>query len=174
MVRKKSCLCILFLPFGTLASTLINIDLSTDININNVYFESITLVEFKPSNTILELDENKHGFRAFDTSLNIETSISRDVSSISYNVILSKNESFCFDYAGNMYLQDDFVDVYFEKELMAIGSPIYISDFNSILDEMKSSVHEVSFSFKPFSSITTPKVTEGCRGEIVFNIAVDV
>ncbi|MCS0309034.1 hypothetical protein [Vibrio diabolicus] len=148
---------------------------STDIDLNELYSESIKSAQFEPSNLVLEANSDKTRFKTSSSLLRIHTTIPMYVSGISYSLTLNKNETFCEDDAGNPpVVQDNFTSVSVDDDEMQVGTSKFFSDFNDDDGVYKVSEHNVEFQFKKFSEINTIYKPERCNGEIEFSVGVDI
>ncbi|OEF22526.1 hypothetical protein A1Q5_15740 [Aliivibrio logei 5S-186] len=150
------------------------LDLSTNIDINNLYSDSITKVEFIPSTITLDVSSDKRKFEEAESTLRITTDIPKNISGISYLTTLIKNDSFCTDYSGITNQQVDFVEVALDGQVMNIDDVINFSDFNFDDGVNKIGEHSLTLNFKPFDEIILPGTTDVCNGEIEFNIEVEI
>lgn len=150
--------------------------LTTEIDINNLYKDSITTVEFEPSILELGVKEDNSTFETASTTLMISTSIPKDVSSVPYSATMIKNTSSCTNFTGQEFPQPDnsFVLVKFEGKEVLQDTPVEIGDFNLDDGTYKTSEHDVALEFKPFSTLEMGGSPEECSGEIVFSIGVDI
>ncbi|MCB5362114.1 hypothetical protein CSB62_12190 [Vibrio splendidus] len=170
---KKLILVLMLVSMNTYSASKV-LNVTTNIDIINLYSDAITSVEFIPS--VLELiptSDNKQ-FDDISTTLKIATDIPKDRSAIGYLATLTKNESFCTDFSGVTNAQIDFVSVMFDGLVIANGDSISVAEFNSDDGTNKYSEHDMEIAFKPFKDITTTGQPERCNGEIEFSIEVDI
>ncbi|MEZ8658790.1 hypothetical protein AB4581_11390 [Vibrio cyclitrophicus] len=150
------------------------LQVTTIIDINKLYVDSITNVVFEPSELNLDINHEETAFNDQFTTLKISTDIPKEVSNVSYTSTLTNNESFCSDYSGNDNLQNDFVSIKFDGKLLNVGDSVALADFNSDDGTNKYSEHGVEFSFRPFTEIVSIGVPKECSGEIKFLIGVGI
>lgn len=152
--------------------------LTTTIDINNLYADSITNVEFEPATLELSLNSDNTSFETALTALKISTNIPKDVSSIPYSATMIQNTSSCTNFTGEEFPQLDndspFVRVKFEGSEVSEDVPVEIDDFNLDDGTYKTSEHDIALEFKPFSELEINGSPKECSGEIVFSIGVDI
>ncbi|MGU3812801.1 hypothetical protein [Vibrio diabolicus] len=167
---------ILFSPaLSVYALEMETLRVSTVIDVNELYTESIESAQFQPSNLVLEAEADGSRFKTSSSLLRIHTTIPMYVSGISYSLTLNKNTTFCEDRAGNPPVEQlDFTSVSVDDHEMQVGSSKSFSDFNSDDGLYKVSEHNVDFQFKKFSEINTSDQPEKCNGEIEFSVGVDI
>lgn len=158
--------------FGARANTEM-LNLSTVINLNELYAGSISSVYFSESD--FELTHDGRVYEPVNTQMHIETTIPEDVVGIMYLTNLIKNETTCYDYLGGQDIQPDYVMVKLDGEELVLNTPISNS---FVLSEggVKKNTHSVELSFKPFSEIVMGDAfnAERCSGELIFDISVDI
>ncbi|HGY9597161.1 TPA: hypothetical protein ACOJPH_004875 [Vibrio campbellii] len=149
--------------------------LTTNIDINNLYTDSITSVEFEPAILELTLNNDNSGFEATSTTMKVSTNIPMDVSSVSYTSTMIQNTSTCTNFTGESFEQDVFVQVMFDGQPVTNENPsVLIEDFNSNDGTYKYSEHAVNLGFKSFSEVEMNGAPRECHGEIAFTIGVDI
>ncbi|NOH79974.1 hypothetical protein F0231_09495 [Vibrio sp. RE86] len=150
------------------------INISTSIDVNNLYANSINSLVFEPSRLELEVSADKTRFKTTSSTLKVETSIPKEVNNIAYVAGLIRNDTTCKDYSGFESSQPDFVSVSIDSQPLEVGESLTFADFQFDDGFNKYSEHEVKLEFASFSSITTTSQPEGCNGEIEFNIEVEI
>lgn len=150
------------------------LNISTSLEVENLYTNSITSVKFNPAVLDLASKQDKTKFDDVDTKLRIETDIPLESSDIPYVSTLTKNMSTCIDYSGVSKVQDDFVQLTIDGKSISEGESVSFLNFNLNDDDNKYSEHDIVLSFKSFKDITTTGQPEICNGEIEFNIEVDI
>ncbi|MCR9572198.1 hypothetical protein NB524_17855 [Vibrio alginolyticus] len=167
---------ILFCPALSVSALEIEtLTVSTVIDINELYTESIESAQFQPSNLVLENASDGTRFKTSSSLLRIHTTIPMYVSGISYSLTLNKNVTFCEDDAGNPPVkQNNFTSISVDDDDMQVGTSKSFSDFNGDDGLYKVSEHTVEFRFKKFSEINTIYEPEKCNGEIEFSVGVDI
>ncbi|MGI9918417.1 hypothetical protein [Vibrio owensii] len=148
--------------------------LTTTVDINNLYADSITNVEFSPAVLELDLNENRTGFEKKSTVMQVYTTIPMGASSVSYTSTMTSNNSTCTNFLGQSYPQDELVYVSFDDSKLDINVPILLDDFNSNDGVFKYSEHTVDLEVKPFSDIEVNGSPKECSGDITFTIGVDI
>ncbi|MCE9785936.1 hypothetical protein [Shewanella algae] len=173
-MRYVSFFFVAFLSFGIYSKDF-SLQLSTNINISELYRDAIEKVYFEPSELVLESTEDKKRFKDILTSFNITSKIPREAASVGYIITLDNNKAFCQNISGGApVLQPDFVSIYFEEKLIAVGDSLAFSDFNLDDGIYKTSQHPVMLSFKPFDEIITEDRASICNGEINISVGVDI
>lgn len=167
---------ILFCPaLSVSAFEMETLRVSTVIDINELYTESIESAQFHPSNLVLEAETDGSRFKTSSSLLRIQTTIPMYVSGISYSLTLNKNKTLCEDEAGNPPVeQPGFTSVSVDDDVMLVGASKSFSDFNGDDGLYKISEHNVEFQFKKFADINTSEEPETCNGEIEFSVGVDI
>ncbi|WP_186171991.1 hypothetical protein [Vibrio chagasii] len=150
------------------------LNITTSLDVGNLYTNSITSVEFIPAVLELSSNQDKTKFDDVNTTLRIETDIPFESSDIPYVSTLTKNMSTCTDYSGVSNVQDDFVQLTIDGQSISEGESVSFSNFNLNDGVNKYSEHDIVLSFKSFEDITTTGQSEKCNGEIEFNIEVDI
>ncbi|WP_039987001.1 hypothetical protein [Vibrio owensii] len=149
--------------------------LSTTIDINNIYADSITNVEFEPASLTLELNSDNSGFETTSAIMKISSTIPSEASSVSYTSTMIQNTSTCSGSFNNEDVpQNEFVRVTLDENPVAINVPVIIEDFNSNDGTFKTSEHELTLEFKSFSEIDMYGSPEECQGNVIFSIGVDI
>lgn len=149
-------------------------NITTSLDVGNLYTNSITSVEFIPAVLELASKQDKTKFDDVNTTLRIETDLPFESSDIPYVSTLTKNMSTCTDYSGVSNVQDDFVQLTIDGQSISEGDSVSFSNFNLNYGDNKYSEHDIVLNFKPFKDITTTGHPEGCNGEIEFKIEVDI
>ncbi|MHC0041877.1 hypothetical protein ACGDLY_001300 [Vibrio campbellii] len=147
---------------------------NTTIDINNLYTDSITNVEFEPASLELEVRDDHSGFEIAVTKMKISTNIPMDVSSVSYTSTLIENNAICKNFSGEAFSQSSFVTVQFDGNAAALDLPIVINDFNSNDGVSKYSEHDLILSFESFSDIEMDGAPRECTGDLTFSVGVDI
>lgn len=150
------------------------LNISTSLDVDNLYTNSITSVEFIPAVLELAPNQDKTKFDDVNTKLRIETDIPFESSDIPYVSTLTKNMSTCTDYSGMSNIQDYFVQLTIDGQSISEGDSVSFSNFNLNDGDNKYSEHDIVLNFKPFKDITTTGQPRGCNGEIEFKIEVDI
>ncbi|MEZ8737273.1 hypothetical protein AB4510_18835 [Vibrio sp. 10N.222.54.B12] len=150
------------------------LNITTRLDVGNLYTNSITSVEFIPAVLELASNQDKTKFDDVNTTLRIETDIPFESSDIPYVSTLTKNTSTCTDYSGVSNVQDDFVQLTIDGQSISEGESVSFLNFNLNDGDNKYSEHDIVLNFKSFKDITTTGQPERCNGEIEFNIEVDV
>ncbi|RIH73702.1 hypothetical protein BJG01_15750 [Vibrio splendidus] len=150
------------------------LNITTRLDVGNLYTNSITSVEFIPAVLELASNQDKTKFDDVNTTLRIETDIPFESSDIPYVSTLAKNMSTCTDYSGVSNVQDDFVRLTIDGQSISVGESVSFSNFNLNDGDNKYSEHDIILSFQSFKDITTAGQAERCNGEIEFNIEVDI
>ncbi|MCK8086012.1 MULTISPECIES: hypothetical protein [Vibrio] len=148
--------------------------INTTLDVGELYTHSITSVEFSPAVLELTSNQDKRKFDDAETKLRIETDIPSESSDIPYVSTLTKNMSTCTDYSGVSNVQDDFVQLTIDGQIISEGESVSFSNFDLNDGANKYSEHDIILSFKSFKDITTTGQPERCNGEIEFNIEVDI
>lgn len=150
--------------------------LTTTIDINNLYADSITDVEFEPATLELGLNSDNTSFETALTTLKISTNIPKDVSNVPYSATMIQNTSSCTNFTGEVFPQPDngFVRVKFEDSELLQYIPVEIDDFNLDDGTYKTSEHAITLEFKPFSELEMNGSPKECSGQIVFSIGVNI
>lgn len=173
---KNKAVMLLGLAFISMSASSIerNLLIKTEIDINNLYTDSITNVEFEPAILELGINTDNTGFETALTTLKVSTNIPKDVSSVPYTTTMIQNTSSCISFTSEEFPQNEFVVVKFDGDAVSKDIPVEIDDFNSDDGTYKSSSHEVALEFKPFSELEINGSPKECNGEIVFSIGVDI
>ncbi|WGV98016.1 hypothetical protein QF117_03930 [Vibrio sp. YMD68] len=148
--------------------------LSSVIDVNNLYSNSISSVVFEPSVINLNTKIDNSGFEDALVHLKITTNIPKEQTNINYISTLTRNLSTCTDYSGDKNEQNEFVSVLFDGEYISESESSEILTFVDDDGENKSGDHIVQMVFRPFGEIITSGVAEECDGAITFNIEIDV
>ncbi|WP_373953923.1 hypothetical protein [Vibrio pomeroyi] len=170
---KKVLLLLAFMSMNANAAFKV-LNITTSLDVSNLYINSINSVEFIPAVLSLTSSQDKTKFDDVNTTLRIETDIPFESSDIPYVSKLTKNISTCTDYSGASNVQDDFVQLTIDGQSISEGQSVSFTNFNSNDGDNKYSVHDIILSFKSFKDITTTGQPERCNGEIEFNIEVDI
>lgn len=147
---------------------------TTSIDINNLYTNAITNVEFFPSNLELTPKPDKTAFESISTTLKVNSDIPMSVNAVAYTSTLTSVNSSCLDYLGVNTPQPEFTMVSFDGQNITLGDSIVLSDFNSDDGTYKYSEHQVELIFKPFETILSSGIPKSCRGEVEFTIGVGI
>ncbi len=150
------------------------LQVTTTIDINNLYVDSIVGVVFEPARLNLNINDEKTAFSDQITTLKISTDIPKEVSSVSYTSTLINNSANCLDYSGNTNPQTDFVSVTFDGQALKQNDAVQLADFTADDGTNKYSEHSVELAFRPFTDIVSTGVPKECSGEIEFRIGVDI
>ncbi|MDD9177272.1 MULTISPECIES: hypothetical protein [Aliivibrio] len=172
MINFIILLCVFFSSHISAKTEVLN--LSTTIDINQIYSDSIASASFIPNELVLTPTEDNQKFESVSSNLNIETTIPKGVSAVSYLSTLTKNEAVCITNGGESLVQNGFVTIDFDGTELVVNDSVSLNDFNSNDGTNKSSSHAVTFDFKRFDEITLPGTAETCSGEIEFNVMVDI
>ncbi|OEF08570.1 hypothetical protein [Vibrio genomosp. F10] len=148
--------------------------LSSVVDVNNLYSDSISSVVFEPNTISLNTKNDNSGFEDVLVRLKIYTNIPKEQPNITYISTLTRNSSTCTDYSGDKNEQNEFVSVLFDGEYISESESSEILTFVDDDGENKSGDHIVQMVFRPFGEIITSGVTEECDGAITFNIEIDV
>lgn len=170
---NKWILVLLFISLKVCSATK-TLNITTTIDIANLYPDAISSVVFIPSILELSPTSNKQKFENVSSKLKVSTDIPKDAPAIAYVATLATNKSFCTDFSGVTNVQTDFVDVMFDGLNVSSGDSISIADFDSDDGAHKYSEHDVELIFKPFEYIITTGQPEKCNGEIEFSLEVDI
>lgn len=170
---RKVIFSLLFISMST-GATSKSLNVTTSVDISQLYVDSITSVEFIPDVLNLTSTQDKSRFDEVNTTLIVETDIPPELSGIGYISTLKKNITTCTDYSGVSSVQSDFVDVSIDGQNISEGESIAFLDFNLSNELNKYSEHEVKLMFKAFNDIVTDGKAEKCNGEIEFSIEVDI
>lgn len=150
------------------------LNITTSLDVDQLYINSITSVEFIPETLELTSNQSKTKFVNANTTLRVETDFPSESSDVPYVSTLTKNTSTCTDYSGMSHIQDEFMSLTIDGQSISEGESVAFSDFNLNDGENKYSEHDIILIFKPFEDITTTGPPERCNGEIEFNIEVDI
>lgn len=170
---KKVLLLLAFMSLNANA-TFKSLNITTSLDVGNLYTNSINSVEFSPAVLVLTSSQDKTKFEDVNTTLRIETDIPFGASDIPYVSTLEKNMSTCSDYSGASNVQEDFVQLTIDGQSISVGESVSFTDFNLDDGDNKYSEHDIILSFKSFKDITTTGSVDRCNGEIEFNIEVDI
>ena len=150
------------------------LNLTTSIDVVNLYKDAIISVEFFPSILELEASQGSTKFSDVVTTLKIETDIGLEASTVPYISTLTENTTNCVDYSGETSIQHDFVNEIINGQSISKGQSVSFANFDLDDGVNKYSEHSVMLSFKPFNDINTAGQPESCNGEIEFSIEVDI
>lgn len=177
-MKKSSILLLGYAFIGTFASA--NsiqkvLPLTTTIDINNLYIDAITGVEFDPAMLELTLNDDSTGFEATSTTMKITTDIPTNDTANPYTSTMTQNTASCTNFGEEEFPQSGFVTVRFDGVEVALDEAVDIDDFNNPSDgDHKSSEHNVVLFFSPFSTIVMDGSPKQCSGEIEFTIGIAI
>ncbi|WP_286300058.1 hypothetical protein [Vibrio apostichopi] len=170
---KMKIICLLVISFNVNAAFKV-LNITTSIDISNIYTNAIKSVEFVPSTLDLIPTDDKTKFSDTNTMLIVETDIPKEIVGIPYLISLVKNDASCIDYSGNVSQQDEFVSLTIDDKIIVEGGSLSFFDFNNNDGINKRSEHSIDLTFKPFDQIISLNKPDRCNGEIELNIEVDI
>lgn len=153
----------------------LNLLLKTDINVNNLYTESITDIEFSPAVLDVEVNysENPYGFETASTTMKVNTTIPKEVVGASFVTTMTKNTSTCTLYTGDRITPTDLVKILFDGDPMIVNIGV-ANDYNSDDGEFKTSLHDLELEFSSFSDVGINGYPEKCNGEIEISVGANI
>lgn len=161
----KSCFLIILLclplvkPFA--APLVKSFPLSTEIDKNDFFGITFTLIKFQPESLTVLFDRNAGEFASGLTELQIRTDIST-TDNLNYNIFLTKNDSACVTadmsilpiVESTTLLGASLVAVVIDGESIALNEFLPIAGFSDNSQGYKSATHQFRLDFSPLSAMS--------------------
>lgn len=165
---------LLFFISNVYSQNIITFNPITEIDVNELYRESIDGILFQPQELYLKTKIDNSGFEDSYSRLIVLTTIPVSVNEISYTVELVENDSSCVDVFGHeIKPSENWVTLKLDNNSMVNNIPEIFSDFNSDNGRFKQSEHQLRLSFGSFSELSNIPI-EYCSGNIELIVGVDV
>ncbi|MGE6433812.1 hypothetical protein [Shewanella baltica] len=174
----KSCFLIILLclplvkPFA--APVAKSFPLSTEIDKNDFFGNTFTLIKFQPESLTVLFDRNTGSFASGLTELQINTDIPTSAVLNNYNIFLTKNDSSCVTADMSILpiaesitlLGSSLVAVVIDGASIALNDFLPIAGFNGNEQGFKSATHQFRLDFNPLPAVPSGHAISRCYGQI--------
>ncbi|MBS0041132.1 hypothetical protein KFE26_02245 [Shewanella sp. M16] len=174
----KSCFLIILLclplvkPFA--APVAKSFPLSTEIDKNDFFGNTFTLIRFHPERLTVLFERNTGSFASGLTELQINTDIPTSAVLNNYNIFLTKNDSACVTADMSILpiaesitlLGSSLVAVVIDGASIALNEFLPIAGFNGNDQGFKSATHQFRLDFNPLPTVPPGHAISRCYGQI--------
>ncbi|UKA04131.1 hypothetical protein [Photobacterium damselae] len=141
-------------------------NVSSDINKNN-FFSNTAKILLSENYLTLDFDKKTGAFFSKEITMSIKTDIPNSSNINKYKIIMSDNESSCYDIDDNIVFSDISI-VSIDGNRVDKYDELYFTEFNSN-GEYKESTHNLNLSFKKL-----PNSVYKCKGSSLFTMEFDI
>ncbi|HIF9312697.1 TPA: hypothetical protein ACX6SQ_004064 [Photobacterium damselae] len=141
-------------------------NVSSDINKNN-FFSNTAKILLSENYLTLDFDKKTGAFFSKEITMSIKTDIPNSSNINKYKIIMSDNESSCYDVDDNIVFNDISI-VSIDGNRLDKYDELYFTEFNGS-GEYKESTHNLNLSFKKL-----PNSVYKCKGSSLFTMEFDI